>query len=68
MVLLAAAGTGYTQTADQEWPVFRGRPDLTGNTNIELPSSPSTDMEPSHSEQDEIITRCKRRHDFFWKR
>jgi len=41
LILLAAAATGYSQTADQEWPVFRGRPDLTGNTNIELPSSPS---------------------------
>jgi outer membrane protein assembly factor BamB len=38
--LLSALMTGYAQPSDQEWPVFRGKPDLTGFTSLELPSSP----------------------------
>src|SRR4030042_5619071 len=41
LILFLTVLTGYSQSPDQEWTVFRGRPDLTGNTNIEVPSSPS---------------------------
>ena len=40
LILFSAALTGFAQTSDQEWPVFRGRPDLSGFTSLELPSSP----------------------------
>src|SRR5665647_1040620 len=41
LLILSTAFQGYSQTSDQEWPLFRGKPDLSGFTLSELPLSPS---------------------------
>ncbi|HPA86646.1 MAG TPA: PQQ-binding-like beta-propeller repeat protein [Bacteroidales bacterium] len=41
LLILLAPLVSFAQIPDQEWTIFRGRPELSGNTNTELPSNPS---------------------------
>ena len=41
VLLLSGPLSCLAQTSAQEWPIFRGKADLTGSTNIEVSTKPS---------------------------